>query len=63
MTTIISDDELFTYAERAKEKVVILTGTLHLATRRSEKYKSLNRHAGGANGIGREVALAFSKYG
>jgi hypothetical protein len=37
MTTIISDDELFTYAERAKEKVVILTGTLHLATRRSEK--------------------------
>jgi hypothetical protein len=27
MTTIISDDELFTYAERAKGKVVVLTGT------------------------------------
>ncbi|KAI0248422.1 hypothetical protein BJV78DRAFT_1276578 [Lactifluus subvellereus] len=43
MTTIISDDELFTYAERAKEKVVVLTG--------------------GANGIGKEVAFAFSKHG
>ena len=27
MTTIISDDELFAYAERAKGKVVVLTGT------------------------------------
>jgi len=43
MTTVISDEELFVYAERAKGKVVVLTG--------------------GANGIGREVALAFSKRG
>jgi hypothetical protein len=27
MTTIISDDEVFMYAERAKGKVVVLTGT------------------------------------
>jgi len=27
MTTVISDDELFMYAERAEGKVVILTGT------------------------------------
>jgi len=26
MTTIVSDDELFAYAERAKGKVVVLTG-------------------------------------
>lgn len=26
MTTVISDDELFAYAERAKGKVVVLTG-------------------------------------
>jgi hypothetical protein len=26
MTTIISDGELFTYADRAKGKVVVLTG-------------------------------------
>jgi len=43
MATVISDEELFVYAERAKGKVVVLTG--------------------GANGIGREVALAFSKRG
>lgn len=30
MTTIISDDELFVYAERAKGKVVVLTGTSHI---------------------------------
>ena len=29
MTTIISDDELFAYAERAKGKVVVLTGTFY----------------------------------
>ncbi|KAH9988734.1 hypothetical protein BJV77DRAFT_1020304 [Russula vinacea] len=44
MTTIISDDELFMDAGRAKGKVVVLTGTR-------------------ANGIGKEVAMTFSKYG
>ncbi|KAI0293183.1 hypothetical protein B0F90DRAFT_1764067 [Multifurca ochricompacta] len=43
MTTVITDDELFVYAERAKGKVVVLTG--------------------GASGIGKEVALTFSKHG
>ncbi|KAI9508066.1 hypothetical protein F5148DRAFT_1303878 [Russula earlei] len=43
MTTIIPDGELFAHAERAKGKVVVLTG--------------------GGNGIGKEVALTFSKHG
>ena len=32
MTTIISDDELFAYADRAKGKVVVLTGTCYVPT-------------------------------
>ena len=54
MTTIISDDELFMYAERAKGKVVVLTGTCHVYVlfeqemdtpcRRRERYRQGGGH-------------------
>jgi hypothetical protein len=62
MPTPITDEQLFAYANRAKGKVVVITGAFQVHVPCIKRtYKEFI--AGAASGIGRESALTFARHG
>lgn len=58
----IPDERLFSHADRAQGKVVIITGEVYS----EHLYSADHSHVcpiGGANGIGKAAALSFAKHG
>ena len=58
--TTITDEQLHLYADRVKGKVVVITGNSDV---QSYAQNSDVAWTGAANGIGRETALRFAKFG
>ena len=59
----IPDDRLFSFADRVKGKVVVITGKVLRGINESFFLNSCSPRVGAANGIGKEAALRFAEHG